>query len=89
MKKSISEAVSDAWGVPKDIIMNLPRLTISGGSEIYIEGHKGIIEYTVSRIRVSTAMGIISVSGKKLNISVIRPEDILINGVFTKIEYEI
>ncbi len=89
MKKSISEAVSDAWGAPKDVIMNLPRLTISGDREIYIEGHKGIIEYTVSRIRVSTAMGIISVSGKNLNIAVIRPEDILVNGVFTKIEYEI
>ena len=46
MKKRISERAADAWGVPKDVIMNIPRLTISGDKEIYIENHKGILEYT-------------------------------------------
>ncbi len=89
MKKRISESVADAWGVPKDVIMNIPRMTISGDKEIYIEHHKGILEYTDTEIRVSTAMGTVRVKGKKLVIERIRLEDLLISGTFTRIEYEI
>ena len=35
MKKCISESIADAWGVPKEVIMNIPKLTIAGASEIY------------------------------------------------------
>lgn len=89
MKKRISERAADAWGVPKDVIMNIPRLTISGDKEIYIENHKGILEYTDTEIRISTAMGIVRVCGKNLMIDRIRLEDIVISGSFTKVEYEI
>ena len=89
MKKRISESVADAWGVPKDVIMNIPRMTISGDKEIYIEHHKGIMEYTDTEIRVSTAMGTVRVKGTKLVIERIRIEDLLISGTFTRIEYEI
>ena len=89
MKKRISERAADAWGVPKDVIMNIPRLTISGDKEIYIENHKGVLEYTDTEIRISTAMGIVKVCGKNLVIDRIRLEDIVISGVFSNIEYEI
>lgn len=89
MKKRISERAADAWGVPKDVIMNIPRLTISGDKEIYIENHKGILEYTDTEIRISTAMGIVRVCGKNLMIDRIRLEDIVISGCFSRVEYEI
>jgi sporulation protein YqfC len=88
MKKHISEKIADAWGVPKDVIMNIPRITISGSKEIYIENHKGILEYTSNTIRVSTASGVIDIFGGSLVIERIRHEDILISGAFAKIEYE-
>ena len=89
MKKRISERAADAWGVPKDVIMNIPRLTISGDKEIYIENHKGILEYTDTEIHISTAMGIVRVCGKNLVIDRIRLEDIVISGCFSRVEYEI
>ena len=86
MKKRISESIADAWGVPKEVIMNIPKLTIAGASEIY---HKGILSYTDTEIRVSTPMGIVRVFGNGLSIDRIRLEDILISGQFKQIEYEI
>lgn len=77
MKKRISESIADAWGVPKEVIMNIPKLTIAGASEIYIENHKGILSYTDTEIRVSTPMGIVRVFGNGLSIDRIRLEDIL------------
>ena len=67
-EKRISESIADAWGVPKEVIMNIPKLTIMGASEIYIENHKGILSYTDTEIRVSTPMGIVRVFGNGLSI---------------------
>ncbi|MCC8159985.1 MAG: sporulation protein YqfC [Oscillospiraceae bacterium] len=89
MKKRISEAAADAWGVPKDVIMNIPRFTISGDREIYIENHKGLLGYTDKEIRVLTGMGTVKICGKNLSIDRIRLEDILISGKFDAVEYEI
>ena len=50
MKKRISESIADAWGVPKEVIMNIPKLTIAGASEIYIENHKGIRKFGCQRL---------------------------------------
>lgn len=89
MKKRISERVADAWGVPKDIIMNIPRISVSGDKEIYIENHKGIAEYGENTIRVMAGKGAVKIYGKHLVITSIRPEDILIEGQLERIEYEV
>ena len=89
MRKRFSETLADVWGVPKDVIMNIPRLTISGDKEIYIENHKGILVYTDREIRLSTEIGIIRIRGKNLVIDRIRLEDVCISGTFLGIEYQI
>ena len=48
MKKRISESIADAWGVPKEVIMNIPKLTIESESEIYIEKHKCDIKIQIT-----------------------------------------
>ncbi len=87
--KPIKETLSDWWGVPKDIIMDLARLTITGSREIYIENHRGIIKYTDEEILIKTQEGVLSVCGKDLKIEHIRTNDMLILGFFKKIGYEI
>lgn len=87
VKKKISEYVADTWGVPKDVIMDIPRITISGDREIYIEHHKGVSLCKKDEIRIVTSSGEVSVGGINLEISAIRPEDILVIGEFRKIEY--
>ena len=89
MKKSIAEKTADKLGVPKDVIMNIPRLTVSGNREIYIENHKGLLGYTDTEIRISTPMGVVRIYGENLCIDRIRLEDVLISGCFKCVEYEI
>ncbi len=89
MKNKISEKCAEMWGVPRDTLMDIPRITISGDREIYIENHRGIREYTDAAIRVAAASGGVKINGKSLRIERIRREDILISGVFSNIEYEI
>ena len=87
MRKKLSERVADAWGIPKDVIMDMPRITVTGDREIYIENHRGIAGFDENSISISSGIGKITVYGADLTISAVRREDILISGNFKKIEY--
>ncbi|WZL74634.1 sporulation protein YqfC [Clostridiaceae bacterium 35-E11] len=79
--KDIKESVSDLLELPKDIMLDLPRVTLLGNLQVYIENHKGIIEYSKNRIRINTKNGIFRITGKDLLIKTIITEEIIICGV--------
>lgn len=72
--------LSDALELPKDIVMDLPKITIIGDTEISILNHKGIVEYTDEVIRVNSNSGIIKIEGNKMAIKTILTEEIIIFG---------
>lgn len=86
--RKFREYVADTLHLPKDVIMDLPRISICGDKEIYIENHKGIITYTDLEIRVKMNDGIINLFGKKLRIIMLEPDRMIVNGDFERVEYE-
>lgn len=86
--RRFSEFVADTMRVPKDAAMDLPRLSVCGDREIYIENHKGLAEYTDTDIRVKMRGGIMHISGEKLKIIVMKYGSIVINGIFSAVVYE-
>ena len=90
MKKKINEIksnFSDILELPKDIILDLPKITLVGNLQLYIENHKGIIEYGSLRIRVNTNAGILRILGKNMIIKNIVSEEIIIVGEIESIEF--
>ena len=59
--------ISEALELPKDIVMDLPKITIIGNIQINILNHKGIIEYTENTLRINSSIGIIKIEGTKLS----------------------
>ena len=43
-KKNLKARITDAAGMPKDVLLGVPLLTIAGQSEACIENYRGIIE---------------------------------------------
>lgn len=86
-KTSIKEKMSEFLELPKEIILDLPKITIYGNNNVLIENYKGIIEYENERLRINTKEGIIRVVGKKLFIKEITSEDLLIYGELTSVEF--
>ncbi len=86
--RKVSEFVADMFRLPKDVIMDLPRISVCGDKEIYIENHKGVVEYTDSQIRIKMNDGVISISGDKLRIITLELQRMVVNGDFGRIEYE-
>jgi len=69
---------SEILELPKDIILDLPKITLVGNLQLYIENHKGIVEYGSLRIRINTNAGILRILGKNMVIKTIVTEDIII-----------
>ena len=85
--KSIREIIAEKWGVGKEIIMDIPKLTIAGNREIYIESYKGVTRCDTDEIWISSAMGTLIIKGAELKIKYIGLESLLISGVFSEIKY--
>lgn len=73
--------------LPKDVVLGVPILTMTGRMELCIENYRGIIEYTDVLIRVQSKSGQIRVSGKRLQIEYYTNDEMKITGYIQSIEY--
>lgn len=86
-RKNIREKFTEILELPKEIVLNMPKLTMLGTGDLIIENYKGIVEYDEGFIRVNTASGLIKVSGTGIIIKEITIESILIYGDISSLEF--
>ena len=88
MALSIKEQMTELLSLPKEIILNLPLVTLIGSGEANIENYKNIIEYTETLIRINTTSGILRISGHNMRLKQITAEHITVIGDIVKMEYK-
>jgi len=86
-KRSLKNRITDVAGMPKDVILGIPIVTVNGQRETYIENYRGILEYTDQLIRIQTKLGRIHMIGKHLQIEYYNNDEMKIVGHITMIEY--
>lgn len=86
-KASLKEKFTEMLELPKEIVLNIPKFTMVGSSDIIIENYKGLVEYDNSRIRINTGVGIVKMTGSRLLIKEITSEDVIISGDIQSIEF--
>jgi len=89
MKKSdeIKKSIGDLLELPQDLMLDLPKITMIGNLQIYIENHKGILEYSTTRVRIFTKCGVLRIIGKDLLLRRIVREEIVLVGEIVQVEY--
>ncbi len=87
-RKKMGEKVANTFDLPKEVIMDIPKVTLIGNKEISIENHKGVIQYTNEKIRISITGGELIISGEGLIINSIIPEEVIIYGEISQISFE-
>lgn len=83
----VKSAVAELFDLPKEIALNMPRISMIGTNQMLVENHRGIIEYTPQRIRVNSSTGLIRVQGSDLKLRNIAADDIMITGTIKSIEF--
>lgn len=79
-KKRVQQGVADMLDIPKDTLLNLPKVTVMGNSEVLIENHMGVIEYTPEKLRIGVSFGEIEISGKDLFLKNIFSDELSLKG---------
>lgn len=64
----------------------LPRLILAGGRRAMIENLTGIIEFTEQRIRLNTKSGILTITGRDMILTQVRPDAMTLRGCISQIE---
>ncbi len=84
---SFGEKLASTLDLPKDALLNIPRITAVGNQELVIEGHQHIAQYTDQRLRISVYNGEVVVAGQNLTIKRIAEGRIWICGEIKQLEF--
>lgn len=87
-KKDLLSRAVDVFDLPGEVLAGMPKLTATGNQRIYIESHKGILEYDKRLIAVNGGAVLIKIHGDELEICSMSSEELLIKGLITTIEFE-
>ncbi|MGB9886037.1 MAG: sporulation protein YqfC [Moorellales bacterium] len=72
--------LAQALDLPRDLLADLPRVTVVGSSQVTVENHRGLIEFTPTRVRIAAKEGAVEVEGEQLTLRLILAEEIILEG---------
>ena len=78
------EKTAELFDLPADALAGVPRLELTGDSELRMENHKGILAYGSEEIHVSAGSFLVKISGRELELRAMTGLELLITG---KIEH--
>ncbi|GAW93443.1 hypothetical protein KKC1_25770 [Calderihabitans maritimus] len=73
--------------IPREILMDLPKITLIGDQQFIMENHRGIIEFTGNKVRIAAASGEVEVRGNGLVIRSIFSEEIVLEGKIGSVSF--
>lgn len=72
--------LAELLDLPRDVVLNLPRISLVGDLQVLIQNHRGVHEYTPARVVIGMEHGLIEIVGRGLVIGAIHPEEITVTG---------
>ncbi len=85
--KTTYEKMLDALSLPKVAAGVATSVSITGMSDITVEGYRGIIQYSDSMVCLNAPKYIIKITGCDLEIKEMATEYISIRGIIFSVEY--
>ena len=80
--------LSELLEIPVELSTDNPKITVVGFEQLYIENHKGILEYQDYFVRLNTNIGIVNINGFNLELAEMTSDDILVTGKIDSIDFE-
>jgi sporulation protein YqfC len=82
-----SQFTAKVLDLPQDVVQDLPRMTMIGNVQLYIENHRGVLHFTSNLLQLQLTKGRLEVHGQQLVIRAILPEEVFIEGIIAGIQY--
>ncbi|HIT68370.1 MAG TPA: sporulation protein YqfC [Candidatus Aphodomonas merdavium] len=85
-RERLARRAVKAAGLPQDVMLGMPRIVLCGDSQMLLENHRGIVEYAQDRLRVRTALGVLTVEGENLTLCAMGQEDLQVTGTIRSVQ---
>ncbi|MGG1553062.1 MULTISPECIES: sporulation protein YqfC [Paenibacillus] len=73
--------------LPQDVVQDLPRITMIGNVQLYVENHRGVLHFSSEYLKLELTKGTLEVTGKQLVIRAILSEEVFIEGIIDDVKY--
>lgn len=83
----VKSGLAGKLDLPRDVMLDLPKITIIGDNEVTIENHKGVVNFEDKMVRVITSIGLITINGDDFEILFMGGSTLAVSGKFESIEY--
>ena len=87
--RKIEKKLSGSLEIPRELISDVPKITLTGRDNLLIENYKSLVEYEKDIIRINTSEGLLKLEGGELDIKTVTDEMMEISGKITSISYEL
>lgn len=79
--------LAEKFDLPGDVLPGTGCITVIGGKQAKIEGHRGILEYSGERLVVALMKGKISVGGSGLSLQAMTALELIVAGRIDCVEW--
>lgn len=80
LKRKVKKQFSDFFEIPSDVMLDLPKIVLVGNLQVFIENHRGIVEYTSDKVRIKVGDGEVGILGDSLMVRNIKTDEICVEG---------
>lgn len=87
LTRKINQFAAKLLDLPQDVVMDLPRITMIGNMQLYVENHRGVLHFSSDVLKLALSRGRLEVYGNQLSIRAILTEEVFIEGVIHDIKY--
>ena len=84
---AVLRTVTDLFDLPSELLAGLPRISMAGREDLFVENHQGIIECMQTRIRFQTNAGAVRITGTDLVLKHMGAERLAIHGGIEAVEF--
>lgn len=88
VKRKVKRQISEILEIPGDVALDLPKIILFGNIQLYIENHRGILEYSPEGVRVSVGEGEVMVEGENLILRNILPDELCVEGRIFSLRFD-
>ncbi len=87
LRQLMKRWITQKMELPPDVMMDLPRVTMIGQIHIYIENHRGLLQFSDKELRLLLKQGQLLVKGEQFVLKTMLPEEILLEGKIDQVIY--
>ncbi|MEG1242284.1 MAG: YabP/YqfC family sporulation protein [Oscillospiraceae bacterium] len=84
--KNHRRSIGEMLGAPADAIKGVPRVSISGFTQVLLENHGGLVGYCRDSVEVRARNGFLRVRGQDLELAAMTKTEIIIRGIIVSVE---